>query len=138
MTQEERDLLLRDLCSRKPYEVILHFEERLKQDDEYFYGIRENGGKDLINDAFYVEEVKPYLRSLSTMTEKELDEYRNLYYCVEREYNQGCAFYNEYLVIFGDEARMAMIIDWLNKHHFDYRGLIEKGLAIEAPEEMYV
>jgi hypothetical protein len=28
-------------------------------------------------------------------------------------------------------------IDWLNAHHFDYRGLIEKGLAIEAPEGMY-
>ena len=32
---------------------------------------------------------------------------------------------------------MLDVIDWLNAHHFDYRGLIEKGLAIKAPEVIY-
>ena len=61
--------------------------------------------------------VKPYLRSMSSMTEEEKDEYDKTFdwdYAI-----QGTPF------------------DWLNAHHFDHRGLIEKGLAIEASEDMY-
>lgn len=29
------------------------------------------------------------------------------------------------------------VIDWLLAHHFDYRGLIPMGLALEATEGMY-
>ena len=68
----------------------------------------------------YLSEVKPYLRPMSSMTEEEKAEYHSL-----------C---DSYYGIYFDTVDS---IDWLNAHHFDYRGLIEKGLAIEAPEGMY-
>lgn len=60
-------------------------------------------------------EIKPFLRPMSSMTEEEENEYESL-----------IAWHKEWEVT-----------DWLNSHHFDYRGLIEKGLALEAPEDMY-
>ena len=57
----------------------------------------------------------PYLRPMSSMTEEESTEYSR--FSLSR-YNTEC-------------------FDWLNKHHFDYRGLIKLGLALEAPEDMY-
>ena len=78
MTQEEKDLLLSDISARARYHVILHFDDKVQQEDEYFYGMRENGGKFLINDAYYIEEVKPYLRPMSSMTEEEKKEFENL------------------------------------------------------------
>ena len=63
---------------------------------------------------YSVEDVKPYLRPMSSMTEEEYQEFG---YDVLRYTPRE--------------------LDWLNEHHFDYRGLIEKGLAIEAPEGMY-
>ena len=64
---------------------------------------------------------KPYLFHLSSMTEEQKKEYQ---YITERWINDPA-------------YSISNSIDWLNKHHFDYRGLIEKGLALEAPEEMY-
>ena len=65
-----------------------------------------------------VEYVKPYLRQISSMTEEEKDEYN--------------AFFNYDGIEYPSEY-----VDWLNAHHFDFRGLLQKGLAIEAPEGMY-
>lgn len=64
--------------------------------------------------------IKPYLRPMSSMTEEEKEKYHEL-----------C---DSYYGIYFDSIDS---IDWLNAHHFDYRGLIPKGLAIEAPKEMY-
>ena len=74
--------------------------------------------------VFDVTEVKPYLRSMSSMTEKEAEEYRNI---DNRSYS--CPI--DYAHIPASER-----IDWLNAHKFDYRGLIP-NLAIEAPNDMY-
>ena len=60
---------------------------------------------------------------MSSMTEEEKEEYDALRYEPWRSHIS--------------EDNCCRILDWLNKHHFDYRGLIEKGLAIEAPEGMY-
>ena len=60
-------------------------------------------------------QIKPYLRPMSSMTEEERKEYWDI-----TSVSNHCA-----------------AIDWLNAHHFDYRGLIEKGLALESPEGMY-
>ena len=68
----------------------------------------------------HIEEIKLYLRPMSSMTEEESTTY---------EYS---FLYSNDLRIYAEEY-----IDWLNAHHFDYRGLIEKGLALEAPEGMY-
>ena len=125
MTQENKELLLKELSSRYPYEVILHFDDKVEQDDEPLYNIRKNGGKYLINDAYYLEEVKPYLRSMKSMTSDEWLEYLSLKESIVAA--DGITYNFETF-----ES-----IDWLITHHFDYNDLIEKGLAIEAPEEIY-
>ena len=119
MTQEDKELLLKDLCARLPYGVMI-------QIPELFYPQRKVAEKlvtiyDLwhFNDnGTYIENVRPYLRPMSSMTEEEKPYYQ--------------AFFNYDGVEYPDEY-----IDWLNAHHFDYRGLIEKGLALEALEGMY-
>ena len=113
MTQEEKELLLKDLCGRLPYGVmgLIH---NVNCDD---YNISIVGGDiDLFSRHFI--SIKPYLRPMSSMTEEEKIDYQ--------------AFFNYDGVEYPEEY-----IDWLNAHHFDYRGHIEKGLALEAPEGMY-
>ena len=83
----------------------------------------------LFNDEYGDTEIKPYLRQMSSMTEEEKLQLSK-YACIGEDLN------GEFI----DEVQRkdcAAYIDWLNKHHFDYRGLIKKGLAIEAPEGMY-
>ena len=120
MTKEDKQLLLKDLCARLPYGVICRYAAAIPLLGEALnYGplqeIRRKGEYFTVNgaDCLY-EDIKPYLRPMSSMTEEEYEEfgYDVLRY-TPREF------------------------DWLNAHHFDYRGLIEKGLALEAPEEMY-
>jgi hypothetical protein len=114
MTQEEKQLLLIDLCARFPYGVKANIP--LVDGDESIYTVSFNDMKDFVEGNIII---KPYLRSLSSMTVEERFEYNGL---------DGYIFCDEDVII---------KIDWLNAHHFDYRGLIEKGLAIEAPEGMY-
>ena len=117
MTQENKGLSLIDLCARLPYGVIVIVNGNNERVDEInpFEGIITCGFQ-----SFNVEECKPYLRPMSSMTEEEKEEYHKL-----------C---DNYYGIYFDSVES---IDWLNKNMFDYRGLIEKGLAIEAPEGMY-
>ena len=73
-----------------------------------------------------VVNVRPYLRPMLSMTEEEINEFILI----------------SDTVLWLDSKRSTCIlsleqIDWLNTNHFDFRGLIEKGLAIEAPEGMY-
>lgn len=120
MTEDEKHNLLRkDLCARFPYYVKLKVKY---QDDpcklfvmhqwETIYVLLVKG---------YPIEVKltdcqPYLRPMSSMTQEEKQEYQFL--------TERWMYDSSYSI--GDS------IDWLNKNHFDYRGLIEKGLAIDA------
>ena len=117
MTQEEKDLLLRDLCARVPYGVKIN--ENIQGDFtvigltiERVFTTCETEG---CHNDFPVECVKPYLFPLSSMTEEQEKEYNNL-----NCYELGCFPHSE-------EA-----LDYLIKNHFDYRYLIEKGLAIDA------
>lgn len=128
MTQEDKELILVDLCARLPYHPILNWkfidntskDEELKElSDLYIWWITK------AQDC----EVKPYLRPMSNMTEEEKVQLIQ-YACIGEDLN------GEFI----DEVQRkdcAAYIDWLNKHHFDYRGLIERGLAIEALEGMY-
>ena len=129
MTQEEKQLLLVDLCARLPYKVQCEgfYEEdasykspfgSLEKVIDQMENIEHVGFDDgeiyVVIGGFQCElcDVKPYLRPMSSMTEEERNE----------QYKYS-AFNNiEYF-------------DWLNAHHFDYRGLIEKGLAIAVTEE---
>lgn len=125
MTQEEKELLLKDLSARLPYKVVAQVtykdSEGWKTEDRKVLGVYTDG--QVYVDCVYtnIENTKPYLRSLSSMTEEE-DARR-------------CAFLDD--IEGGIEDAVFNYIDWLNKHHFDYRGLIDKGLALEAPEGMY-
>ena len=121
MTQEEKQLLLKDLCARLPYGVKINIKSdytREMEDTElnpyYLDGLGYN--------AEY-RNLRPYLRPMSSMTEEEEDEYM-----IARQKDIAEAYIH---------ATPQNAIDWLNEHHFDYRGLIEKGLALEAPEGMY-
>ena len=113
MTQEEKQLLLQDLCARLPYGVVVVLDEK--------FGFNK-GTRPLVKellDLYCVEGMKPCLRPMSSMTEEEKNEHFGRTMTID-------------IVQTSKE-----VIDWLNKNMFDYRGLIEKGLAIGAPEGMY-
>ena len=123
MIREELLLLLQDLCARSPYGVICQVDngaaglndgkiieidiskEFVRLDADYYW------------DA-YIDDVRPYLRPMSSMTEEEKEEYHKL-----------C---DSYYGIYFDSV---LSIDWLNAHYFDYRGLIPRGLAIAVTKE---
>jgi len=153
MTQEEKELLLKDLCMRLPYGVKLLYNSNsianIKDRVEILRGITigytiwfetNYGHYEYESTSGSYEHFKPYLRPMSSMTEKELHELSRLIngrieldcgiICSK---SRGFAEGHEYL----DVEDMFTIIDWLNKKMFDYRGLISMGLAIEAPKEMY-
>lgn len=134
MKQEEKDLLLADLSARLQYHVVLHFDDKVQQDDEYLYGFRENAGKYLINDAYYIEEVKPYLRPLSSMTDEERDILHGLASDMANDWFDAEDNLSKNIV--GCEYN-SKCVDFMNSRHLDHHGLIEKGLAMEATEGMY-
>lgn len=131
MTQEDKDLLLKDLCGRLPYGVIVAYKSQEKE-GRVKLGYGNIGYVAELGRSWWIE-CKPYLRPMSSMTEEEKEELYH-YYCNEIADNLNtpnltwevrCCVSNS----FGT--------DWLNAHHFDYRGLIERGLALEAPKDMY-
>ena len=134
MTQEEKQLLLKDLCARllygvkmrykddSGYEVLCQIDTFYKDVDGFCCLLRTTGPYGGFQD---LNELKPYLRPMSSMTEEESKEYNSFSLgedWVSNPYMGVPAFH---------------VLDWLNSRHFDYRGLIEKGLALEAPEVMY-
>ncbi len=133
--RENKDLLLKDLTERLIYHVVLSFNDG---EIEPIYSIRENGLNYMINDAYYVEEAKPYLFPLSSMTEEQLNElktYADLKYELNTlelvEWKDGYKTLEFWLEEIPSYC-VIKVFDWLNKNHFDYRGLIDKGLAIDA------
>lgn len=143
MTQEDKDLLLKDICARLPYKVKCQIA--FDEEDIHIETLESVSPTMLFNQVttsgsvVSIENVKPYLRPMSSMTEEEKDEMHRMLS------PEGTALYrNDGIAIsmnhFGDFVPyeyMSRIIDWLNKNMFDYRGLIEKGLALEATEGMY-
>lgn len=135
MTQGQKDLLLKDLSTRLPYGVILNCCNIV---GEKLYTIDSNR---LVNKDYDLEEVKPYLFPLSSTTEEQLKEMQEII----GNPNEACISVNTAgLELWLDSVDTDPTIwldtifevqDWLNRNHFDYRGLIEKGLAIEVTEE---
>ena len=142
-TQVDKELLLKDLSARLPYGVLGQCEIDASYDTEFesipqthkfkavAYGFNEDSlfvcpmienqdeleiANEEIADGVYILDFKPYLFPLSSMTKKQKDEYQ---YITERWMNDPAYSISD-------------SIDWLNKNNFDYRGLIEKGLAIDA------
>ena len=121
LNNQEKELLLKDLCARLPYGVILNCCDAV---GEKLTAIDENG---LVNHDYDIDEVKPYLFPLSSMTE-------------EKKYNNPIGL-SQMLTILADRdwecitirhRDLQKLVDWFNKNHFDYRGLIPMGLAIDA------
>lgn len=137
MTNKDKEILLKDLCARLPYGVKVVIE---LSKDKYtkVYDLREidnNSTTELRqrvtiwNYGFYSSVIsyplincRPYLRSLSSMTEEERDWYKTLL-----NGNIG-----ESIIKSIDNT-----INWLNANHFDYHGLIPMGLALPAPDGIY-
>lgn len=126
MTQENKELLLRDLCARLPYGIKASYygvEEECETWDE-IEGItldEDFGGYvDIGQYSLPVERIKPYLFPLSSMTEEQKVIYGDLCYSVIQSLAKNM------------QSEFNELINWLNAHHFDYRCLIEKGLAIDA------
>lgn len=140
MTQEDKELLLKDLCARLPYEVIL-----LAPNRKVTYQTDGNTSAELLVE----EEWKPYLRSLPSMTREEKKELERL---IDKKLNgieqedddeEWAPWVLHYTTgirnsIGGEKFYfddMSFIYDWLNSHHFDYRGLISRGLAIAVTKD---
>lgn len=147
MTQEDKQLLLRDLCARLPYRVICQMEDELIISDSHFYdcNLSERYIELFRNHKdFYI---KPYLRPLSSMKEGEKKELLNHvlggegveYFHIahdgsidgNQKAEQDLYNLNLHWINFGP-LTTSSYIDWLNAHHFDYRGLIERNLAIDC------
>ena len=129
MTQEEKELLFIDLCARLPYGVMVkqgNWKHTLKSVNMYNISFDSSCAIPI-----------PYLRPMSSMTDEEKEEVKalgaefspfdSIRFCIEEDENDGFEYGYQWLDI----------LDFLNSHHFDYRGLIEKGLALEAPKDMY-
>ena len=115
MTQEDKQLLLKDLCARLPYRPYVMVEGYYGQlmsielSDKWLPGVITTT---LARFEYNPENIKLYLRPMSSMTEEEWSEWHDA--------KHGTC---------GED------IDYLNSHHFDYKGLIEKGLALEVTKE---
>ena len=123
MTQEDKELLLKDLCARLNTNLVCSIyrtdDQGVGYRNEILYGYCNIEGwdefyfeKDCSISINYVSKIKPYLFPLEGMTEEQqLD--------LTKFVANGINGKN-------------ILYDWYNKNHFDYRGLIKKGLAIDA------
>lgn len=127
MTQEEKELLLKDLGARLLYKLhcrVFKLNEDIKENDDILYGVIGDNVVTLKSDkdeCLMYYQIKPYLRPMSSMTQEE------------EAYDR----YYTWRIKDGILGSISEYIDWLNKKGFDYRGLIPMGLALEAPEDMY-
>lgn len=128
MTKEEKRLLLKDLCARLPYKVIV-----------------KSVGENKIIGLWDLRDIDnlplPYLRPMDSMTEEEREELKDICTMCNDEPNSTYEYFgieifhiSRYGTNFESDYTA---IDWLNSHHFDYRGLIPKRLALPATEGMY-
>lgn len=137
MEQEDKDLLLKDLCARLPYGVKAQYygtEEECDCLDEIDAIYIENPTSQVGIGQYglNIDKIKPYLFPLSSMTEEQKDE---LICLIKLETNEIIESLNENKIGIDDgfyKFNQVRKCDWLNKNHFDYRGLISRGLAIDA------
>lgn len=134
MAQEEKDILIADLCGRLPYGLIIKCNDGFRQSKEILVSIDVGNG--LINYDWRLTDIKPYLRPISSMTEDEKEELRDTYAWLYSEYPFDDEDEDEEDVGCHPEPSTETY-DWYNRKMFDYRGLIPNGLALEAKDGMY-
>jgi hypothetical protein len=153
MTQEEKQLLLQDICARLPYGVKATTTSNAWRNVYTVNGyanyriyldcpVYDEG-----DDEWLVESVKPYLRSMESITKEELQQLQGIIdECGIATWKPQIGYDTINEIYINGEVKlgnciplivMVEIVKWLLKHHFDYNGLIKKGLAIEATEGMY-
>ena len=164
MTQEEKELLLTDLTARLRYRVCAKQYYSASEDDFIIEGIIGEqiyaAYNSKISMTYPVEMIKPYLRPMSSMTEDEKDYIKNVARFKQSDgihYDDGVHYVPIYQETLDDQWKAdgkfppilddiyrfmleygyILLIDFFNSHHLDYRGLIPRGLALEAPEDMY-
>ena len=128
MTQEDKNLLLRYFSAMLPYHVRCKVWLKDGTTEEGVLDLEHNYG-DVLRDAFYynkIVDIKPFLRPMSSMTEEEMKEYYTFQYKFTFQTHEHQELNKE---------TFSEYLDWLNAHYFDYRGLIERGLAISVTEE---
>ena len=122
MTQEDKELIFKELCARLPYHVKCKIWLKDGTTEEGLLDLQHNYGN-VLQDAFYynkIKDIKPYLFPLSSMTEEEKEEYCQL---------QQRVIYNSKGVINEDVTKY---INWCYKKHLDINNLIPMELAIDA------
>ena len=132
MTQENKELLLKDLCCRLPYGVKVLFENEVFNID-YIFGIYGEIKLDFFDDyTLDITNIKPYLFPLSSMTKEQLFDVQEILGKNEIEIEDG------FLRIVDSERNtisyleILAVLEWFYKNHFDIYGLIPMGLAIDA------
>lgn len=140
-------LVLEDLSARLSYGVNFALGENIytvkgidlivTDEGDWEYAVTTKCGEPI-----EIKYIKPYLRPMSSMTEEEKREFQSFY--PGSFGNQWLDIKNGSIDIFECSSTITLylddskrIIDWLNKKMFDYRGLIEEGLALVAPKDMY-
>lgn len=121
MIQKDKELLLQDLCGRLSYGTNIYYKTSGWEDKNCTLTPQ-------VIDNFLIRRdviIKPYLRPLSSMTEEEYNELKK----ISSDY--GLAPFKD----IHNWTPNYNLIDWLNRKMIDYRGLIEKGLALEAKED---
>lgn len=149
MKQEDKDLLFKDLCARLPYHVRVKIWLKDGTTEEGALDLEHNYA-DVLLDVFYynkIKDIKPYLRPMSSMTEEEAKEISILYGLedilstkitdeyIEVVVDDNVCSTEKRIIWYNEIVSSIEILDWLNAHHFDYRNLIKKGLAIEITEK---
>lgn len=131
MTHEEKELLLKDLCARLPYGVKISIPDLWTDDrdieilDEIFKG--DDGLYRVNSKGQLIKYIKPYLFPMSSMTEEQKKEYNGRKHLIPVCHYEYGDVVEEYELFDSPES-----FEYLIENHFDYRGLIEKGLAIDA------
>ena len=147
MIQENKELLLKDLCARVPYVTFVYVEWHETEKLEICEGCEDEEepnihtliscdyyGECALDDNLYktIYNIKPYLRPMSSMTKEEKKEMSDgSALAFEPALNDVSGYCPETM------AYNTFNVDFCLAHHLDFRGLIEKGLALEAPEGMY-
>lgn len=135
MAQEEKQSLLKDICSMVPYNLkcrIYNSQRRCSEVGVPFFctDLTLDTLNWIICNIDTISDIKPYLRPMSSMTEEEREDWYR-----QSKVDYDCEFKPEPTLLL---ENCHLSVDWLNRKRFDYRGLIPMGIALEAEEGMYV
>ena len=137
MKRGDEEILLRDLCARLPYKVKVYGNYRYSNGDEIIDD-KKIEVIDLSALDWFVNgiDIKPYLRPMSSMTDEERHE-------IQEILGEDVEIPDDFINIIDSSRKsfsfieLQAVFDYFNAHYLDYRGLIEKGLALPVPEGMY-